>query len=151
MFYSIIFVVLVLDQFSKFWVRMYVNVGETFELWKGVLSITHYENSGVAFSLFQGYGRLFVPFAVLIIFIINNYRKKMKNKRLLLEIGFGFLVGGAIGNAIDRIAFNQVTDFISFHYSHGILNLSDYAINIGIIFVLVDMLISQNGKQELYK
>jgi lipoprotein signal peptidase len=57
---------------------------------------------------------------------------------MLLELGAGFLAGGAIGNAIDRVLFNQVTDFIIFGTSNGILNLADYALNVGIVLLLLD-------------
>jgi signal peptidase II len=145
----IVFLVTVIDQLSKNWIRMNLKIGESFEPWKGVLSITHYENSGIAFSSFPGYGRFFVPFAVLVLVMIINIRKKMKNKRLLFDIGAGFLCGGAIGNAMDRIFFNQVTDFIAFHFNHGILNFSDYAINAGFLFMLLDLFVSEVRKKRL--
>jgi signal peptidase II len=149
MYYMIVFLVTVIDQLSKNWIRMNLKIGESFEPWKGVLSITHYENSGIAFSSFQGYGRFFVPFAVLVVVMIINIRKRMQNKRLLFDIGTGFLCGGAIGNAMDRIFFNQVTDFIAFHFNHGILNFSDYAINAGFLFMFLDLLISEIKKKRL--
>lgn len=149
MYYMIVFLVTVIDQLSKNWIRMNLKVGESFEPWKGVLSITHYENSGIAFSSFQGYGRFFVPFAVLVVVMIINIRKRMQNKRLLFDIGTGFLCGGAIGNAMDRIFFNQVTDFIAFHFNHGILNFSDYAINVGFLFMFLDLFVSEIKKKRL--
>jgi len=51
----------------------------------------------------------------------------------------GFLVGGAIGNGIDRLVFGQVTDFIVSRSGKGILNLADYAINIGMILLVIYM------------
>jgi signal peptidase II len=149
MFYILVLLITVVDQLSKYWIRMNLNVGESFELWKGVLTITHYENSGIAFSSFQGYGRYFVPFAILTVVFIINIRKRLQNKRLLFDIGTGFLCGGAIGNAIDRIFYNQVTDFIAFHFNHGILNFSDYAINVGILFMFIDWFVSEIKKKRL--
>jgi signal peptidase II len=148
MYYMIVFLVTVIDQLSKSWIRMNLKVGESFELWNGVLSITHYENSGIAFSSFQGYGRYFVPVAILVVVMIINIRKRMQNKRLLFDIGTGFLCGGAIGNAMDRIIFNQVTDFIAFHFNHGILNFSDYAINLGFLFMFLDYLSAKLKRKD---
>ena len=133
MFYFIAIFVIIIDQLSKIWIRLNVAIGESFQLWNSPIIITHYENSGAAFSSFQGYGRLFVPVAIFVVIFLIYYRKK-ENKRMLLEIGAGFLAGGAIGNAIDRVLFNQVTDFITFGTNNGILNIADYALNIGIGF-----------------
>ena len=66
------------------------------------------------------------------------YYRKREGKRWLLEIGAGLLAGGAIGNAIDRILFNQVTDFITIGTNNGILNIADYTLNIGLVFLIVD-------------
>ncbi len=149
MFYLLVFLVIGMDQLSKFLIRFNFKVGDTLEVWNGVLNFTRYENSGAAFSSFQGYGRLFVPVAILIVVFIIYYRRKEKNKRFTMEIGSALLIGGAVGNAMDRVFFNQVTDFIHFHFSNGILNLADYAINIGIIFLFIDLLFFQKEQEKL--
>lgn len=79
------------------------------------------------------------------------YRKR-ESRRTLLDIGAGFLAGGAIGNAIDRVLFNQVTDFIIVGSGNGNLNLADYALNIGLILLLVDTVYTeliQKKKKEV--
>ncbi len=136
-FYLIAIVVIAFDQLTKIWIRMNVAIGESFQLWNSPIIITHYENSGAAFSSFQGYGRWFVPVAIFVVAFLIYYRKK-EGKRVLLDVGAGFLAGGAIGNAIDRVLFNQVTDFITFGYSNGILNLADYSLNIGMVLLIAD-------------
>jgi signal peptidase II len=140
LYLTILFVV-VIDQLSKLWIRLHLKVGDSIEVWSGILDFTHYENSGAAFSSFQGYGRLFIPVAILFVVIILYYRRKGVLKGLAKEMGAAFLAGGAIGNAIDRILFNQVTDFVHFQSGRGILNLADISINIGIILFVLDMLI----------
>lgn len=141
LFYLIALLVIVMDQLSKLWIRIHLKIGDSIEIWKDVLHFTHYENSGAAFSSFQGYGRFFVPIAVLIVATILHERSKGHLKGFVMEMGTALLVGGASGNAIDRVLFNQVTDFIQFHFSHGILNLADYAINLGIVLILIDLII----------
>jgi signal peptidase II len=140
LYLTILFVV-VIDQLSKLWIRLHLKVGDSIEVWSGILDFTHYENSGAAFSSFQGYGRLFIPVAILFVVIILHYQRKGVLKGLAKEMGAAFLAGGAIGNAIDRILFNQVTDFVHFQSGRGILNLADISINIGIILFVLDMLI----------
>jgi signal peptidase II len=131
-FYIIAIVVVVLDQLTKAAVRMHMEVGETLYCWG--IEFTRYENSGMAGSLLQGYGRLFGIVAVLFVIGVAYYRKHGEMKGRLLDCAFGFLVGGAIGNGIDRLLFGQVTDFIV--RSGGILNVADHAIEAGaLLFV----------------
>jgi signal peptidase II len=68
------------------------------------------------------------------------YRRKGELRGVFIELGTGFLVGGAIGNAIDRTLFNKVTDFLVFGQNGGILNLADIAINIGMFFIMIHTL-----------
>lgn len=139
-FYALLFITVALDQVSKIMVRHHMQIGDSIEVWSGFLHFTRYENSGVAFGMLQGYGRLFVPVAILVIGLILYYRKKGYIKGRLLETGAALFGGGAIGNAIDRTLFNQVTDFIAFQYHDGILNLADYALNVAIILIALAML-----------
>ncbi|MBP1932789.1 signal peptidase II [Ammoniphilus resinae] len=137
-FYILAILVILFDQASKIWIRFHFAVGEQMEVWPGILYLIRYENAGIAFSMLQGYGRLFVPIAVLVVAFILYYRSQLKTKGIIVDLGTALLVGGAIGNAIDRVLYNQVTDFIHFNWNHGILNLADYAINLGIILFLID-------------
>jgi signal peptidase II len=140
LFYVIAILVIVMDQLSKYFIRSYIDINETFTLWG--IQLTHIENSGMAGGLFQGYARLFGIVAVLFVLCILYLRRTGEMKGALIDSSFGFLVGGAIGNGIDRLLFGQVTDFII--RSGGILNLADHAIEIGglllIIYGVVDWL-----------
>jgi signal peptidase II len=135
LFYVITFLVVVLDQISKYLIRSYVRIGDTFAL-VGI-PFTHIENSGMARSLFQGYGRFFGAVAILFVIGVLYYRNTSTSKSAFVDIGQGFLVGGAVGNATDRLLFGQVTDFILTRSGHGVLNLADYAIEIGIFLLFV--------------
>jgi signal peptidase II len=134
-FYLIAIVVVVVDQISKYLIRSYVNLNESFSWW-GV-QLTHYENSGMAGSMFQGYSRLFGVIAVLFIMGVLYYRKTGGVKGWAIDISFGCLVGGAAGNGIDRLVFGHVTDFLVSRSGHGVLNMADHAIEVGILIFLV--------------
>jgi len=136
-FYIIAIVVTLIDQLSKIWIRMHVEIGDSIFL--GRWEITHYENSGMAFSLFQGYAWLFGLIAVLFVIGVIYYRRMGAWNGWFADLIAGFLVGGAIGNGIDRLVFGQVTDFIVSRSGKGILNLADYAINIGMILLVIYM------------
>ncbi|WP_123041437.1 signal peptidase II [Cohnella candidum] len=135
-FYAIVVLVVIVDQLSKILIRSNVDLGEYTRL--GWLRITHYENSGMAGSMFPGYGWLFGIFAFAFVIWVLYFRWKSESKSLLLDISLGFLVGGAIGNGVDRLLFGQVTDFLV--RSRGILNVADHAIEAGVLFFLAHSL-----------
>lgn len=133
LFYVFAILVIVMDQVSKYLIRVYIDINETFTLWG--IPLTHIENSGMARGLFQGYARLFGVLAVLFVIGVYYFRRTGEMKGALIDSSLGFLVGGAIGNGIDRLLFGQVTDFII--RSGGILNLADHAIEIGVFLLLI--------------
>lgn len=139
---------LLMDQGAKVWIRSHLEVGDSLVIWDNVLSFTRYENSGVAFGLLEGYGRLFVPAALIVIGIVLYYRKQGLLCKGIGELGASLLIGGGLGNAIDRVLFNQVTDFISFTSRNGILNLADYAINAGVLLIFIDLLIIERLRKK---
>ena len=133
LFYVIAILVIMTDQLSKYLIRTYIDIDETFTLWG--IQLTHIENSGMAGSLFQGYGRLFGVVALLFVIGVLYFRSTGEMKGALIDSSFGFLVGGAIGNGIDRLLFGQVTDFII--RSGGVLNLADRAIQMGVLLLII--------------
>jgi signal peptidase II len=133
LFYLIAILVIILDQLSKYLIRIYIGINETFTLWG--MPLTHIENSGMAGGLFQGYARLFGVAAVLFVIGVLYFRRTEEMKGTLIDSSFGFLVGGAIGNGIDRLLFGQVTDFII--RSGGVLNLADHAIEMGVLLLII--------------
>lgn len=143
LFYLISIGVILADQAAKWAVRSNMGLGETIPVWSGHLQFTYYENSGAAFSSFQGYGKYFAIVAVFFVVAVFYYRRKGELRGPVLEVASGFLVGGAIGNAIDRVIYHQVTDFLVFGSSGGILNLADLAINAGGVLIVVHLLTSQ--------
>jgi signal peptidase II len=138
-FYMIAVLVILVDQISKILVRVNLKIDATYYLWG--MQVTHMENSGMAGSLFQGYGRLFGILAVLFVAGVIYYLKKGMFKGKMNEISFGFLVGGALGNGIDRLLFGRVTDFLISHSGKGVLNMADHAIEIGAFLLVIRVVI----------
>ena len=106
---------LFIDQASKLWVEHHVMVGQQLPVIDGIFKITHVKNSGIAFGLFQGHGdtlRLVVlAIAIFVFFIGLRYARKS----YLLGFAFGSIVGGALGNLLDRfLRDGWVIDFLSF-------------------------------------
>lgn len=146
LYYFVVALVVLMDQASKFWIRSHVKIGAYTTVWG--ITVTRYENYGIAHSMLQGYGRYFAVAAILFVSIVLYYRRRRAEKSVLLEMSLGFLSGGAIGNAIDRIVFGHVTDFLQINSGRGILNLSDYAINIGVILFLINFIYESFTKKK---
>jgi signal peptidase II len=138
LFYVIAMLVIVMDQLSKYLIRIYIDINGTFTFWG--IHFTHIENSGIAGGLFQGYARLFGIVAVLFVIVVLYIRRTGEMKGALTDSSFGFLVGGATGNGIDRLLFGQVTDFIP--RSGGILNIADHAIEMGLVLFVIYGIVS---------
>ena len=138
LFYIVAILVLMIDQLSKYLIRIYIDINETFTLWG--IQLTHIENSGMAGGLFPGNARLFGFAAVLFVIFVIYIRRNGEMKGFLIDSSLGFLVGGAIGNGIDRLMFGQVTDFIP--RSGGILNVADHAIEMGMILFIIYVIFS---------
>lgn len=146
LFYSIILVITAVDQLSKYWIRSVMKVGESMPFYKDFISFTYYQNSGAAGSSLQGWAPVLGILAVLIVVGIWWYRRNGGLPGPLKQSAAALLVGGAIGNGIERLLFGKVTDFIVVHSGNGVMNLADIAINLGVVLYVVDMLLSQKGK-----
>jgi signal peptidase II len=142
-FYTIVLLVFILDQISKYLIRAYVDIDEAFTIWG--IEFTHIENSGMAGGLFEGYARLFGTVSVVFVGVVLYLRKTGDMRGTMLNFSFGFLVGGAIGNGIDRLLFGQVTDFII--RSGGVLNIADHAIEVGVVLLIINAV--ANGLKHL--
>lgn len=135
-FYLIAVVMLAADQLTKVWVRNNLAIEET-SSWAGI-DLIHYNNTGASGSFFQGYGPWFVPVAVIVVAFVLYNRSRGKLKTVWMEIGTGLFVAGAVGNALDRLFYGGVTDFIQF--KEGIVaNIADVCLNVGMIVILVGM------------
>ncbi|GAC1546223.1 MAG: signal peptidase II [Herpetosiphon sp.] len=130
-------VVVVLDQASKFWiVRMWPvpQMGEiTLIPW--LLGLTYIRNEGVAFGLFQGVPQLFTLTSTLIVCgLVYFYVHHLPANNRLVAILVGMILGGAVGNIIDRVRFNYVVDFIkTVGGNFPIFNVADAAVSVGVI------------------
>jgi signal peptidase II len=138
--------VIAIDQASKYWVLagLKLQEGQTIPM-AGPLQLTLVWNPGVSFGLLRANHDLvrwgFVAFSVIVAVVLANWARK--THRRLFAAALGLLMGGAIGNAIDRARFGAVTDFVDVSRLHfpWVVNVADVAINLGIACLLLDMLL----------
>jgi signal peptidase II len=126
-------VVLVLDQLTKHLVRTGIQEGDTDKFLPAV-QLVHVRNTGVAFSLFSGGGTLVLVLTLVALAILLAYFVR-RPARPWLWLPTGLLVGGAIGNLIDRIAHGAVTDFIKLP-AWPAFNVADISITFGVLALL---------------
>ena len=149
-FWIVATISLCLDQATKYWVVQNFNLLETQPLIPGVFHFTYVRNTGAAFSLFAGNASilrwlsLFVSLGLMGFALFGGKLKKLE------QISYGLLLGGAMGNGIDRFIFGSVVDFIDLRLIRfAVFNLADVSINLGIICWLIDSFIkpsSQNNR-----
>jgi len=138
-------VVILLDQVSKIIVRNYLEVGKVLKITKKFFWLTHVENTGAAFSLSFGNAALnkiiFICVSIIAIVLLIYLNNKSRSK--VEKFVFALILGGAIGNLIDRIIFGKVTDFLwcdfpdIFMERWPVFNIADSSIVIAITIMIV--------------
>ena len=135
---SIIF--LIIDQITKILVVNSLVPGENIEIIKNIFNIIYTNNTGAAFSILLGKRIFLIVVAVLIIGVLLYYIKRNKIEKKIDIIALSFVIGGSLGNLIDRIVRGYVTDFISIklgNYNFPIFNVADILIVIGVFLLLL--------------
>jgi signal peptidase II len=126
-------IVVVLDQVTKSLVKSNIALGDHEKLLPGI-TLVHDRNTGVAFSVFSGGGALVLAFTLAALALLIGYFA-MRPERSLLWLPTGMLVGGAVGNLIDRISSGGVTDFIKLPHWPA-FNVADMSITFGVLTLL---------------
>lgn len=137
---------LIIDQFTKTIVlQTFSDVGDTFPLWNGVFHFTYVRNTGAAFSIFTNgvhwlrWLSLGVSLALMALAWFGD--------RLTIweQLGYGFILSGAMGNGVDRFLFGYVVDFLDFRLiNFPVFNIADICINIGIVCLVVNLFFFQS-------
>jgi signal peptidase II len=124
-FLGIATAVVVLDQLAKAWLVANVAQGEVREIFGDSLRLVYHQNSGALFGLFRDQAVLFGLISIGVIGLIVAYHAR-SGRTLYLSVALGFLLGGAIGNLIDRFRLGYVVDFVDI----GIGDLRFYTFNV---------------------
>ncbi|MBI2653880.1 signal peptidase II [Candidatus Woesearchaeota archaeon] len=128
--------ILLLDQLTKFLIKQNFQLSHSTPIIKNILHVTYITNTGSAFGLFKGFNLFFVLFSVIVVVTIVYNLKKIKNNERLLQFSVGLLIGGTIGNLIDRLLYGAVVDFIDFRI-WPVFNVADSAVTISIIMLII--------------
>ena len=130
-FFLTIAVIIILDQITKYIAKA---------------SFNYTTNTGSLFGLFQGSSTLLIWFSLIVIGIFFFYYEKIQQSHLIVKIGSGLIIGGTIGNLIDRILYKAVIDFIDLKIWPS-FNIADSALSIGVFLLIIYILFEGKFKK----
>jgi signal peptidase II len=146
--YGFALLVIVLDQITKAWILDGLSLREAGRVMIAppILNFTYVENTGVSFGLFGGGAARWALslFSILVAGALAWWALKAERRTLVAAIGL--VIGGAIGNAIDRIQYGYVVDFIDFSGTGvfpWVFNIADSAITVGVALLILDSVMSE--------
>jgi signal peptidase II len=141
MLFGVAGVLVALDQWTKWWVRENIEFGGQWLpeslLWLSPYArLVHWYNSGAAFGIFQNGNLVFTILAFIVVGAIVYYYPQVELNDWTLKLAMGMQLGGAVGNLIDRLIMQKVTDFISIG-AFPVFNVADASITVGVIVLLL--------------
>lgn len=132
---------ILLDQLVKFLQRTQMSPGQSIPLIPKIFHLTYLRNEGAAFSILDGQMAIFIAAAAITSVAIFIFWRFAHPKTLLPILGTALLLGGALGNVIDRVAFGHVFDLFDLKFiNFAVFNVADIGITIGIVLIVIWML-----------
>ena len=128
--------VIIIDQITKNLVLTRMQPNESIPVFKSIFHLTYVQNTGIAFGLFQDANLFFAILSLAIIIAIVLYLPHVGRKEGSMQICLGMVLGGALGNLIDRIFLGFVVDFLDFRV-WPVFNVADSAISISILCLAI--------------
>ena len=159
-------IVFAIDQSTKIWIFNTIALDSYFypqdagviEVIKNFFYIVHIGNEGAAWGLFSGHGKILALFALIALAAIYKFRHSFELHRKSMQFAFGLLIGGVLGNLVDRLVHGHVIDFLDFHFAFTIpwvlpngrypsFNIADCGIMIG-VFIYITLSFFQSEQAE---
>lgn len=134
-------IILLLDQILKQLVINQISYQQTINIIPNFFYLTYVKNTGGAWSILSGNTYLLLIIGLIAIGVLIYYLFKKENFSLLEVISFSLLIGGIIGNFLDRLIYQAVIDYIGFilgNYYFPVFNLADICIVIGTLILIID-------------
>lgn len=143
--------IVILDQWTKQWIRVAFVHGKSRPVVDGFFNLVYVRNDGGAWNILSGHGLILILISIAVLVILFIYRRSFLQEQLSHKVLLGLMVGGIVGNLIDRIRFGWVTDFLDFQfgsYNFPSFNVADSAICIAVGLYILFNLISPKEKKE---
>ncbi len=141
--------VVVADQGLKSFIINNYSVGEVHQIIPGILSFNYLQNNGAAWNILTGQMWLFYIISTVAIIICLYFLFNKKYKNPLFDVGISLVLGGIIGNFIDRLHLKYVIDMLQLDFMHfNIFNIADSAITVGVILVFIYLIFFDEGDHK---
>lgn len=155
-FYLIALAVILLDRVTKLAIVQTLRLGQGFPVIPGFFDIVFVLNPGAAFGFLatlseQIRNPLFIVISVVAVILIIFYHTRYLRSHRLVSLALGLVLGGAVGNLIDRLRYGMVVDFLDVHvgpYHWPAFNVADSAISIGVSLMILDMLLDWHRERK---
>lgn len=136
--YSIAAVVIMIDQIVKLLIRTKMKINTSIPIIPDIFNLTYTENKGAAFSILQNTQILLIIVGLVFLYLLDYYIKKEKKFSKLSIISLGLIIGGIVGNLVDRILLHAVVDYLDFTLiNFPVFNIADSCITIGVILFII--------------
>jgi signal peptidase II len=148
---SIASIIVILDQWTKNLVRTLIPFGESWSPWQWLepyARIVHWQNTGAAFGMFQRFGMVFTVLAFVVAIAILYYFPQVPRNEWVMRLAMAMMLGGAVGNLIDRLTQGTVTDFISVG-TFAVFNVADACISVGTAILILAVWNSEHKQKKL--
>lgn len=152
--FAVVFLLSVLfDQITKLWASNVLKDGSSIEIINEFLRFSYVENRGAAFGILQNQKWFFIVVTIVMLAILSYMFFKTKNISFLSRFSIVLIVGGAIGNFIDRLKFGYVIDFIDVRfgnvYDFPVFNIADVCVVIGTFLMIILIFFNKFEEREL--
>ncbi|ADE71269.1 MULTISPECIES: signal peptidase II [Priestia] len=150
-YYLIALAVILIDQVTKWMIVKEMYYGQSITVIENFLYITSHRNRGAAWGILQGQMWFFYLITVVVVIGLIIYIQKLKKQDKWFGIALALMLGGAIGNFIDRVVRKEVVDFVNtyiFTYDFPIFNVADSALVVGVIIMFIMTLFEGKMKKE---
>ncbi|GAB2561249.1 signal peptidase II [Gracilibacillus alcaliphilus] len=149
--YIIALAVIIVDQLTKWSIVVNMELGERIPVIESFFYITSHRNQGAAWGILEGQMTFFYIITVIVIGFILYYAYKHAKDNKFLGIALGFILGGTIGNFIDRVFRQEVVDFFDFYifnYNFPIFNIADSSLVVGVILIFILTFMEERNKKK---
>ena len=137
-YFLLSFLIVGLDQWVKSAIVSAIPLGESHPVLTNVFSLTYLQNTGAAWSIFEGKLAFFTVITVVAVAAILNFMVKNRGGHVLLMVGFSLILPGALGNFIDRIRLGYVVDMFQLDFiQFPIFNVADMSLCIGVACLFI--------------
>ncbi|WLD95086.1 signal peptidase II [Alkalihalobacillus sp. AL-G] len=151
-YYIIALIVVIIDQITKWFIVSKMNITESITVVSDFFYITSHRNRGAAFGILQGQMWLFFIVTIIVLIAVVYYMQTEAKGKPFLSSSLGLILGGAIGNFIDRMLRGEVVDFLNFYfgaYNFPIFNIADSALVVGVSMIAIALMMESKESKEI--